>query len=553
MDDQRPAEIKRSAFTFIAGGPDDPRYGYGLCLNCSGRTLHYLEAARVWVYDDGSSHTGHTIQLLLGMERKPLELYEMLAGHDRISPEVKALATAPDLIFKIKTDLDRFVVGEDENKLHLFVICLSAVTSRPSGAIITGEASSGKSTLLHAVAQYFANVDYFTRVTPASIDRLPGDLVGRILVVEELRGAEAAQPSIRVAISEGRLRLLTTEHNDKIGTTTRVIERKGTPVFITTTTATAIDHETQARLDIISMDESEKQTKLILGYEADQYRNSKSKPEPDATIGKLLGSLQPFDVLVPFADSLALHFPTDTLSARRDFRKLLQITSMVAFLYQHQRLLVKKCDDPIRGWIVATPMDLQYALAIAGASLHQSLMGLPSRVLALLQYFSEETFHTSRTIGDKTGISQRTARRWLQSLVRGGYLSVDETQKERQFYLVDRPRQALSLELPESVREWNPEKLRSWLNEEGYKTLRQAPEVQYVDPMSGFAESLPLGQRPLTPCHSMPENTVFQGQTAFHADRPPATVGLSSGSSPESGQGRKEQDASNREGDMGRA
>jgi hypothetical protein len=180
-------------------------------------------------------------------------------------------------------------------------------------------------------------------------------------------------------------------------------------------------------------------------------------------------------------------------------------------------------------------------------------MGLPSRVLALLQYFSEETFHTSRTIGDKTGISQRTARRWLQSLVRGGYLSVDETQKEHQFYLVDKPRQALSLELPESVREWNPEKLRSWLNEEGYKTLRQAPEVQYVDPMSGFAEPLPLGQRPLTPCHSEPENTVFQGQTAFHADRPHATVGLSSGSGPESGQGRKEQDASNSEGDMERA
>jgi hypothetical protein len=498
--------------------------------------VHYQEATRVWIYDDGSSHTGHLIELLPETERKPLELSEMLAGQAPISLEVKALAAAPDLLHKIKIDLDRFIVGEDENKLHLFLICLSSATAKPSGAIITGEASSGKSTLLHAVTQYFANVDYFTRVTPASIDRLPGDLAGRILVVEELRGAEAAQPSIRVAISEGRLRLLTTDLDDKGRRTTRVIERKGTPVFITTTTATAIDHETQARLDLISMDESEAQTKLVLGYEADQYSNSKPKAEPDAAIGNLLRSLQPFDVLVPFADIMAMQFPTDTLSARRDFRKLLQIMSTATFLHQHQRLLVKKRDDPIRGWLVATPMDLRYALVIAGASLRQSLMGLPSRVLALLQYFQEGIYCTSRMMAGKAGISQRTARRWQQNLVRAGYLSVDETQKEHQFYLVEKARQALSLELPESVREWNPEKLHSWLTEEGYRILREAPDHPYIDPLTGLSEPPSSPQRPLTACQSEPENAALDGQAEYYAARPHETVNLSSDSYADSGQ-----------------
>jgi hypothetical protein len=191
-----PEYPKDSPVRFVAGSPEDPRHGYGLCLSCPGKVVHYQELTRAWIYDDGSFHTGHKIQLLPDMERKPLELHEMLAGHDRISPEVKALATAPDLLFKIKIDLDRFIVGEDENKLHLFLICLSCATSRPLGAIITGEASSGKPTLLHGVTQYFSNVDYFTRITPASIDRLPKALTGRILVVEELRGAEAAQSSI---------------------------------------------------------------------------------------------------------------------------------------------------------------------------------------------------------------------------------------------------------------------------------------------------------------------------------------------------------------------
>jgi len=64
LDDGQTGEIRRSALRFIAGGPDDPRRGYGLCLNCPGKTVHYQEATRTWVYDDGSSHTGHLIELL---------------------------------------------------------------------------------------------------------------------------------------------------------------------------------------------------------------------------------------------------------------------------------------------------------------------------------------------------------------------------------------------------------------------------------------------------------------------------------------------------------
>jgi len=467
-----------------------------------------------------------------------------------LDPEVEALSKDPALLHRIKRDLDEFIVGEDENKLHLFLICLSYVTLRPLGGIITGEASSGKSTLLHAVTQYFRNVDYFTRITPASLDRLSKDLTGRILVVEELRGAEAAQPTIRVAISEGKLRLLTTERDDKGKIVPREIETKGIPVFLTTTTATAIDQETQARFDLLSMDESEEQTRLILSHEADEYRCSKPRPEPNPTIRSSLGSLLPYDVLVPFADRLVLHFPSDRLSARRDFRKLLQITSMVAFLYQYQRLLVKKRDYPIRAYIVATPLDLRYALTIAGNSLRQSLMGLPSRVLALLQYFELNEQKTSRIIAEKAGISQRTARRWLQNLVRGGYLSVDEAQKEHQFYLVDKARQSLSLELPESASEWSPEKLRSWLSEEGYKILREAPEAPYGDPFTGAMDPLSSSQRPLTAPQMEPENAVLQGQTTYCLDRPHETAILSPVGHANSGRAEEEKGGSRSEGEL---
>ena len=88
MDDQHPVQIKRSAFTFIAGGPDDPRHGQGLCVNCPGRIVHYLEAARVWIYDDGSSHTGHEIELLPELPPNRTSEAEIPYELESIAPEV---------------------------------------------------------------------------------------------------------------------------------------------------------------------------------------------------------------------------------------------------------------------------------------------------------------------------------------------------------------------------------------------------------------------------------------------------------------------------------
>ncbi len=550
MTDGQPSEIKRSPVRFIAGGPDDPKHGMGRCVTCRTKIVNYQGATGVWIDVSGSSHKGHEIELASEMSGAQSGQRNDSGPPTWSSPEVEALVKDPALLYIIKIDLDKFIIGEDENKLHLFLICLSCMTSRPLGAVITGEASSGKSTLLHGVTRYFGNVDHFTRITAAALDRLAKDLTGRILVVEELRGAEAAQPTIRVAISEGKLRLLTVDRDKKGRITTREIETKGIPVFLTTTTAAAIDQETQARLDILSMDESEEQTKLVLSHEAEEYLGSRPTSEPEPTIREFLGKLRPFGVLIPFADSMAAQFPSDTISARRDFRKLLQLVTMSAFLHQHQRLLVKDREHPIQPYIVATPLDLRYAFAIAGVSLRQSLAGLPTRVLSLLQYFKEDQNETSRTIAKKTGFSQRTARRWLQSLVRAGHLSVDEAEKEHLFSLVDKPRQSLSLELPHSVREWNQAKLRSWLAEEGCEILRDVSEVPYVDPFTGGIEPLCSSGGPLTACQSEPENAATSGQTAENTAGPHETLNLSPDSDADSGHKDEHTGASSQEGDL---
>lgn len=121
---------------------------------------------------------------------------------------VDGLLSDPALLYRLKKELDRFIIGEDENKLTLWVIAASSHTRFNLSAVINGGSSSGKSWLKSKVLQYFGNVRSFHRVTKAALDRLGTDLTNVILDIEELRGSEAAQPTLRVALSEGKLSLV---------------------------------------------------------------------------------------------------------------------------------------------------------------------------------------------------------------------------------------------------------------------------------------------------------------------------------------------------------
>ena len=109
-----------------------------------------------------------------------------------VDPEVEELLRDPGLLYRVKCELDRFIVGEDKNKLLLFLIAASSYTKWPLSAIITGESSAGKSWLMNNVLRFFDNIEEFTRITAAAPDRLGQDFTNRILKVEELRNRPGA-------------------------------------------------------------------------------------------------------------------------------------------------------------------------------------------------------------------------------------------------------------------------------------------------------------------------------------------------------------------------
>lgn len=520
----------------------------GHCRACYGSIVYSDDNGKTWRHYNGKLHSAHAINFMpdpsvaADLPKERQEHADVPTALDALATPAQkeaalTLANDPALLYKIKLALDKPIFRENANKLLLFLICVSSITRRPLSAGITSESAAGKSTLLHSVIRYFSNVDYFTRMTSASMDRLARDLTGRILVVEELRGADAAQSTIRVAISEGKLRLLTTERDEKGRITTREIETKGTPVFLTTTTSTVIDWETQTRFIMISLDESPEQTKGVMEYEASEYQDVTSRQDTDPVISFFLGKLLPYDVLIPFASQLVPYFPSSRLSARRDFKKLLCLIVLITFIHQYQRLHVRKRDQPLEHRLVATPLDLLYALQIAGHSLRQNLAGLPSRVLSLLQYFKEGEVQTTRSIAHAAKISQRTARRWLgEDLVQAGYLTVDETQKEHLYYLSEPEDTSLSLDVPLDILYWGSSEIKTWLHSQGFDILGEPPEPTYVNPFTGSLEPPASFQRPLTACQSKPEITVLNGQTVEMAVRPQKTVNSSPNPNADNGQ-----------------
>ena len=255
-------------------------------------------------------------------------------------------------------------------------------------------------------------------------------------------------------------------------------------------------------------------------YEAQEFEDVAPRKEERSVVSSFLGTLLPYDVLIPFASQLVAYFPSKRLSARRDFKKLLNLVAIITFCHQHQRLRVRKPAQPLQHRLIATPLDLRYAIQIGGESLRQNVAGLPARVLSLLQYFKEGEAQTTRSIAHLARISQRTARRWLgEDLVQTRFLTVDETGKEHLYYLADHEEDSLSLHVPAEILFWDEYETKDWLNRQGFEVLSDPGAAIFVDPFTG---DLPAPMRPLAESGMEQEITASHGQTAEIAVRPRA-------------------------------
>ena len=175
----------------------------------------------------------------------------------------------PKLTEQILEDMELLgYVGEEKAKLLAYLIGISRKLPKPLSGIILSQSGCGKSTLTEIIEQLTPPEDVllFTRITAQALIYLPeGLLKGKLLIVEERVGAEAAEYSIRILQSRQRLTQAVPLKDPLTGKiTTHILTVEGPVAYLETTTDPRINHENATRCFEITLDESEEQTERIL-------------------------------------------------------------------------------------------------------------------------------------------------------------------------------------------------------------------------------------------------------------------------------------------------
>ncbi len=252
----------------------------------------------------------------------------------------------PDLFNNISRDIAVAgeVVGEEANKMMLYLAVTSRKFKNPISLVIFGKSSSGKSYLANAITQFLPEEDVLdlSSVSPKALEYARDDqLKHKCLLIQEWEGTEEAQNTIRVLQSEGKLSRFVTA----IDPITKARVSRSNKVecpccVIVTTTKEGIHDENSTRIFELYADESVEQTQRVVRHTLNNADMTKRiDPEEKNRILKLHRNVQrmlkSLDVNVPYASYLT--FPGDTTRHRRDAFRFVNLIKAVAFLRQKQK------------------------------------------------------------------------------------------------------------------------------------------------------------------------------------------------------------------------
>jgi hypothetical protein len=253
-------------------------------------------------------------------------------------------------------EIGRFIVGEEDNAKLLYLVATSRLFDKTMHAAVKGPSSGGKSEIRQRVLDFFPPEDVisFTALSERALLYMKDDFAHKVLSMgEALTGkqVEFQDYLLRELMSEGKLSYPVVQKIDgELMTTT--IEKDGPVAFVVTTTRNKLNPENETRMLSLEVNDTEEQTKAVLGKLAaviglnKEVRADDLRPWHDYQRWLVHGERR---VLIPFAKTLAkLVGITKSVRLRRDFGQLLTAIKAHALLHRDHRKRSSK------GSIVAT-------------------------------------------------------------------------------------------------------------------------------------------------------------------------------------------------------
>jgi len=284
------------------------------------------------------------------------------------SEEVKAAKlylSAPNLMQRTREDIGKAgVIGEDNNRLLMYLIFTSRKKSNPLHIISLGSSGVGKTHLQEKVGQLIPEEDKI-EITALSSNAFyyfgQRQLRNKLILIEDLDGAESVLYPLRELQSKKRINKTVVHKNTKGETRSINLTVEG-PVSVSgCTTKEAIYEDNANRSFLIHIDESLEQDERIMNY---QRRLSAGKIDLSEehkikeSFQNMQRLLQPVTIRNPFAEDL--NIPQEVFKPRRTNAHYLAFIEAVTFYHQYQR---EKCYDEETGeeYISTTLEDIEEA------------------------------------------------------------------------------------------------------------------------------------------------------------------------------------------------
>ena len=418
----------------------------------------------------------------------------------------------------IKSTLDTTIIGEDMNKLTIFLVILSAkVLQHPLGCIIRGRLSTGRY-IMTEVAKYFPKVEILPQEKSQLFSTEYGVIACDDFSYSGLMGLSKNQQNTfdGKVILVGRLKmenhvLECIQDLRRKGEFIRTISEdtlklRGHPAFVTSNPSLFDDAEYLSSVFTLRIDDSREQTQAIWHYECEKAASVRFEDvieERITLIRKMIASLKKYPILNPHVSLITEYLKTNfhqVGESRHVTQLLLRMTEVIASLFQYQRLKFL-CPRNGKTYVVAKITDVLNAITLVEYVLKKEItteLKKEDKILAdIKDEFGSKPF-TPQDLSDHLDIPSSTARDHLNMLHRRKKVSKDETQRPFHYQL-EAPLESGRIEAARNLKESfrNSSLILACFSERGKSLFRNSQRlitlwefmrVSDVDP----AELLPL-------------------------------------------------------------
>jgi len=304
--------------------------------------------------------------------------------------ELKKIKNDPELLLKIKQELDKDHIGDNRAKLFVFLTCLSS-RLKPSyrfSTAITGDTAEGKTNLWKAIKQHLPDEWYLdlTRVTGSCLE---DDVLGyNLLYFGEKSANKNIIEQVKQLVEDG-MRIL--KKDAKTDFKESKNPKQPRKVGLYTTTGSIDDRELNSRYCVTSVHGNSKKYGKVNEYILNCAANIKLEIEKDQRKEKqtwielYLKNLEFYDIItIPYSPLLKTR--NKKSREQRDLKRFLNLIRVLTWLHQHKRISYTYKKYKI---LISTPEDLWNAMEIGEKIFSQSISEIEPRLQEVIDAYKK--------------------------------------------------------------------------------------------------------------------------------------------------------------------